>query len=153
MNISRINFSKSSLLVLFSLFINLDSFAQQHFTLSGYIKDKNTGEVLIGAAIFDKNTYKGTVSNAYGFYSLSLPSGKYTLTVSFIGYESVSFEVDLVKNISNDFFLDNSAIAIEGVTITAESGIKPMTINEFSVEKISMKSVRQVPAMFGEAMS
>ncbi|HOG19684.1 MAG TPA: carboxypeptidase-like regulatory domain-containing protein, partial [Salinivirgaceae bacterium] len=78
MNISRVNFSKSSLLVLFSLFISLDSFAQQHFTLSGYVKDKNTGEVLIGAAVYNKSTYKGTVSNAYGFYSLSLPSGKYT---------------------------------------------------------------------------
>lgn len=142
---------KRILYLVFSLIICFQVKAQQYFTISGYVKDKNTGEVLIGVSIYDKSTYKGTVSNAYGFYSLSLPSGKYTLTASFVGYESVSFEIDLVKNISNDFFLDNSTVTIEGVTITAESGIKPMEQNEFCVEKISMKSVRQVPAMFGEA--
>lgn len=142
---------KNILHITLCFFINITSLAQQNFTISGYIKDKNTGEVLIGATIYEKSLYKGTVTNGYGFYSLSLPTGEYSLTCSFMGYENVGFEINLIQNINKDIFLDNSSVSLEAVTITAESSAKPLAINEFSTEKLTMKNIRQLPAMFGEA--
>src|SRR5688572_22975529 len=63
--------------------------APQKFTISGYIRDKDNGETLLGANVFDKETMKGTVSNEYGFYSLTLPADTYTITVSYIGYNTI----------------------------------------------------------------
>ena len=60
----------------------------QNVTLSGYIKDAANGEELINASIVNES-FQGTITNIYGFYSLTLPEGKYTFTVSYIGYESI----------------------------------------------------------------
>lgn len=142
---------KKIIYITLCFFISLASYAQQHFTISGYIKDKNTGEALIGASIYENSHYKGTVTNGYGFYSLSLPAGEYTINCSYMGYENVVFEINLMQNINKDIFLDNSSLNLEAVTVTAETSTKPLTINEFSTEKLSMKNIRQLPAMFGEA--
>ncbi|NJK97552.1 MAG: carboxypeptidase-like regulatory domain-containing protein [Bacteroidales bacterium] len=58
----------------------------QKYTLSGHIKDASNGEMLLGVNVYEKNTTNGVVSNAYGFYSLSLSQGKHNIVVSFIGY-------------------------------------------------------------------
>ncbi|MGE4287103.1 MAG: carboxypeptidase-like regulatory domain-containing protein [Salinivirgaceae bacterium] len=60
----------------------------QKFTLSGYISDSENGEVLIGANVYNANDYLGTITNTYGFYSLTLPAGKVKLTISFVGYST-----------------------------------------------------------------
>lgn len=132
-------------------FVSFAGFAQQQFTISGYIKDKTTGEVLIGASVYENSLFKGTITNGYGFYSFSLPAGRYSLIFSYLGYESMVLEINLVQNINKNIFLDNSSVNLEAITITAESSTKPLTKNEFSTAKITMQSIRQVPAMFGEA--
>lgn len=142
---------KSILYIALCFFIGFPIYAQQHFTISGYVKDKNTGEVLIGASIFEANLYKGTVTNGYGFYSFSLPAGEYTINCSYIGYEKMSFVIGLMQNINKDIFFDNSSVILETAVITAESSAKPLTSNEFSTEKLTMKNIRLLPAMFGEA--
>lgn len=142
---------KSILYIVLSLVICFQVKSQQHFTISGYVKDKNTGEVLIGASIYENSHYKGTITNGYGFYSFSLPAGKYTLYCSYMGYENVSIEVDMTQNVSKDFFLDNTSVSLDAVAVTAESTTKPLAINEFNTEKLTMKNIRQLPSMFGEA--
>ena len=77
----------------FLLVIALFSFnilAQNNYTISGYVQDESSGENLIGVSIYDKQTYKGTASNQYGFYSLTLPQGDYVIIYSFIGYKSIT---------------------------------------------------------------
>jgi len=59
-------------------------FTQNSFTISGYVQDDESGENLIGVSIYDKLSLKGTVTNQYGFYSLTLEEGKYDITYSFI---------------------------------------------------------------------
>ena len=56
------------------------------YSVSGHVKDASTGEALIGAAVIVEELNKGTVTNVYGFYSLSLPPGLYRLKFSYIGY-------------------------------------------------------------------
>src|SRR5258708_4295593 len=74
------------------------------FTISGYVKEEATGETMIGANVYIKELMKGTVSNTYGFYSLTVPQGNYTLVISYLGFTDelipVSLEKDLRININ-----------------------------------------------------
>ena len=84
-------------LMLFITFLfSVPLLAQENFTISGTVKLKSTGETVIGATIRSGKT--GTVSNEYGFYSLTLPKGKNTLEVSSIGQETKKVDVTLEKN-------------------------------------------------------
>ncbi|MDP4964841.1 MAG: carboxypeptidase-like regulatory domain-containing protein, partial [Salibacteraceae bacterium] len=85
-------------LLLFSL-IATSSFAQK-FTISGYVKDGETGEGMIAATVLVKELKSGTTTNEYGFYSLSLEKGTYTIEWSFIGFETASEVITLDKNIT-----------------------------------------------------
>jgi hypothetical protein len=96
--------NKKYLILLIFILFDGSLFAQK-FTVYGTIKDKSTGEVLTGASIAKNDNSGGVVANNYGFYSLTLPKAKYTFIVSFLGYESISQEIDLTKNEKIDFEL------------------------------------------------
>ena len=90
------------ILLAFSFTVN----AQNKFTISGYVKDSQTGEALIGASVYIKElTTTGTSTNAYGFYSLTVPEGSYTVSSQFIGYEVISVRIELKQSIKHDFIL------------------------------------------------
>ena len=77
------------------------------FTISGYVKAANSGEALIGATVSIKEmATTGSVTNAYGFYSITIPEGKYTVLAQFIGYETKSVTIDLKQNTRQDFNID-----------------------------------------------
>ena len=80
------------------------------YTISGYLKDSSNNEVLIGATVRISGTNMGAVSNSYGFYSLTLPEGTYTLQYSYIGYQSKSVNIKLNKDIrlSQNLMLDEN---------------------------------------------
>ena len=119
-------------------------------TLSGYIKDQSNGEALIGAAIYVQETKSGTVSNVYGFYSLSLPMGMYPLTVSYVGYQHLKYELDLNRDLTLNFELSPESLSIEGVEITAERKDENVRNAEMGTIKMDIKKIRKVPALFGE---
>ena len=112
---------KTSLVTLIIIiFCSLSAIAQQQYTISGYVQDNESGENLIGVSIYDKETYKGTASNQYGFYSLSMQEGDYEIIYSFIGYKSITKKITLNKNIRLNIALDNNAIVTEEVIVTGE---------------------------------
>ena len=76
-----------SAFVFLLLLISFSSYSQKGMlTVSGYVKEAATGESLLGANVYIKETMKGTVTNQYGFYSITVPSGEYTLAVSYLGF-------------------------------------------------------------------
>ncbi|MBN2862469.1 MAG: carboxypeptidase-like regulatory domain-containing protein, partial [Bacteroidales bacterium] len=77
---------KVSLILL--LFLPVLTSAQQKYTLSGSVTDASSGEDLTGATVIAVGSNKGTATNSYGFYSISLPEGDITIRVSFIGYNT-----------------------------------------------------------------
>ena len=78
--------NKILLLVLFPLI--LFSQNEKLYTLSGYVSDLNNGESLIGVSIYESQSFQGTSTNQYGFYSLTLEKGEYEIVYSFIGYKT-----------------------------------------------------------------
>jgi len=119
------------------------------YTISGYIRDKSTGDVIIGANVYDISSLQGTTTNSYGFYSLSLPQGKYHITNSFIGYTPVVQQVDLLKNIEATVELEVSAINIKAVEIMADPKEASMQINQSGDIRFSPDALKKIPGFAG----
>src|ERR671924_1174459 len=93
--ISMKNYYLQNFFCAFSIFLVLTGNAQPNHTISGYVKDKYSGETLIGAYILlESDPSIGTATNSYGFYSFTLPAGEYRIVYSYLGYQSVIEQVN-----------------------------------------------------------
>ena len=120
------------------------------FTISGYIKDAENGETLIGATVYISSLKNGTVSNLYGFYSFSLKPGVYQIQFSYLGYETQEFSINLMANQTINIELTPEKKKIEEVVIKADRPEMNVKKTEMSVAKMDMKTIRQIPAFMGE---
>jgi hypothetical protein len=125
-------------------------FSQQKFTLSGYVRDGSNGEDLIGATIYIDEIRGGTVSNVYGFYSLSLEPGIYTVRYKYIGFDDIVSQIDLSRDIKNDVELALADQQLEEVVITAEAEDANVTEVEMSTVVLDVKTITKMPAFAGE---
>ncbi|WP_414617442.1 carboxypeptidase-like regulatory domain-containing protein [Dyadobacter sp. 32] len=140
----------SGILLLF-LVSTTTAFGQNKFTISGTMKDKTNGETLIGASIFlRENPSAGAVTNVYGFYSVTLPQGSYTIEYSYLGYEKVVKEVALKSNVTIDIELPVLSRVLDEVKIVDESRISSASNFEMSVNKLDIKTIQKLPALMGE---
>ncbi|CAG4999937.1 hypothetical protein DYBT9275_02348 [Dyadobacter sp. CECT 9275] len=128
-----------------------NSYAQQkQATLAGTMKDAATGETLIGATVRVKQLpATGTVTNEYGFYSLSLPLGSYTLVYSLVGFSEKAFEITLSSDQKLDVTLSDQATMLKEVVITADKNDK-VSSTQMGAEKLNIKEISTVPVLFGE---
>ena len=133
------------LLLLSNTFI----FAQDSFTLSGFIREAESSEDLIGANVVCENLKIGATTNAYGFYSIRLPEGTHTIRYSFIGYVDQVFELSVSEDKKRDVFLQNFAEQLTEVVLEDEANVKVRSI-EMSVNKLETKAVKQLAAIGGE---
>ncbi|BDD11584.1 collagen-binding protein (plasmid) [Fulvitalea axinellae] len=137
--------------LLFCLVVPPPVFGQGGLKISGTIKDKANGEDLVGATVAIKEMPgKGAVSNAYGFYSLSLPAGKYTLIYGFVGYDPIMREIDGSGEQKINIELAENAQELDVIVVSAEAEDANVTANEMSVVKLSPKEIEDVPVLFGE---
>lgn len=135
--------------LLFSLFLLATSLQSQNATLSGYIQDLDTGEPLIGASVFDTRSGKGAISNAYGFYSLTLPADSVVLRSSYVGYQAMEFRLLLKEN--KDFAINlKSNLELEVVEITASDLERIEEQSQMSAIDVSMEKVKSLPVLLGE---
>lgn len=127
-------------------------FGQSPITISGSLTDKETGETLIGATIGIPQLGLGTNSNEYGFYSLSLPSGKDSVTIvySFIGFQPKSKTIIPSTNQTINIEL-GTGVVLEEVIVKANTFEEQMESTEMSVEHISTKEAKLIPVMMGES--
>ncbi|SDE69409.1 Outer membrane receptor proteins, mostly Fe transport [Dyadobacter soli] len=130
--------------------ISLPALAQNRHSVSGYVKDNSNGEGLIGVSVYVREAETGVVTNPYGFYSLTLPDGKYTLVFTYIGYQKVTREVvlDGDKTVSIEMADESSQLA--EVTISTQKEDENVRSIEMSVNKVEMKTIRKMPALLGE---
>jgi TonB-dependent Receptor Plug Domain/CarboxypepD_reg-like domain len=137
----------TSFLLLFFLSINLK--AQQKYTISGYFEDSASAEKLISAAIFDVKTSSGTVSNTYGFYSLTLPKGNVNLIMSYVGYsdqrESFLLRKDTIINIRL-----RPNLELQTVEISARKQDRIEQRTQMSQVTIPIAQIKKIPALLGE---
>jgi hypothetical protein len=120
------------------------------FTLSGYVKDAQTGEYLIGANVYIKELLKGTSTNQYGFYSITIDKGDYTLVASFLGYKEFSQPVKLDKNIRINIELQDAAFITKEIVITGEREDKNIQSTQMGKVDLDVEKIKTLPAFMGE---
>ena len=136
-------------LILLVFLFSISVSAQSKHTISGYVTDSK-GESLIGANIVISEILKGVVSNNYGFYSITVPEGNYTVSITYLGYKSKNIPVKLESNKKINIKLEEETAQIENIEIVAEK--RDVNIREISMstEKLDIKTIKKVPSLFGE---
>ena len=133
------------------LFATITLYAQPKHTISGTVKDKNTGESLIGAIVGlvgDKTV--STASNEHGFYSLTIPEGAYRLDVTCMGYIPLTQNIVLDKSRRFDFSLEENVRELQEIVVSARTKDENVTRTQVGMEKMEMKEIAQIPVLMGE---
>lgn len=136
-------------IVLLFLLISLYGFSGT-VTLSGYLKDKANGEALIGASVYFPQLKTGVITNPYGFYSVSVPQGTYTVSFSYIGYRTQSPEINLTESKQLNILLEEDTKQIEEVVVTGEKKDRNVESLQMSMEKVQVKLIKKLPSFMGE---
>lgn len=122
----------------------------EKYTLSGHIKDFSTGEELINASLYIKDVNEGTVSNVYGYYSITLDEGTYDVYYAYLGYESQVKKVVLDKDVRLDIEMKEAETLLNEITITAKEKDENIQSTQMSRVSINVEAVKKMPALLGE---
>lgn len=124
-------------------------FSQEKFTISGTVTSATTGETLIGASVRVANTSTGTSSNEYGFYSLTLTKGSYTIEVSAVGLKTTQQQVDLQKNMVLDIKLGEASRELETVVVKTNAR-RSITNPQMGMDRLTIAETKNIPMLLGE---
>ena len=143
---------KKHYILLFFCSLSVFMMAQdtEQYTVNGYIKDISNGETLIGATVVVKGTSRGVATNAYGFYSLSLEPGDYTLSYEYLGFSPEQREIQLTSNLKMDIELSEDVAMLEEVVVLGEAEDQNVTDLEMSTNKLDIATIKSLPTLLGE---
>ncbi|MCF8335807.1 MAG: TonB-dependent receptor [Bacteroidales bacterium] len=122
----------------------------QKYTISGHVQDRASGEELIGANIYVRGENTGTTTNAYGFYSLTLDSGEYTLVYTYVGYSGKEVTRQLTKDETLDIELEQKSKDLEEVVITGKKSNHNIVSMDMSLDKLTSETIDKIPVLMGE---
>lgn len=142
---------KQTLFLFFLLFMShIALLANANYTISGTIKDAKSGENLIGATVVIANqTGLGTFTNEYGYYSLQIPQGTYTLRISYLGYTTITQEVVVSKSLVKNWNLEQNN-KLDEFVVTSSRLDDNLTKPDIGLEKINITEIAKLPVLFGE---
>ena len=135
--------------ILFML-LSTHSFAQKVFTISGIVSEQASEETLIGVNIIFPELSKGTNTNGYGFYSITLEEGTYTIEISYLGYKTIAKQLLLNKDTKLNFSLETQSEEIDEVVVNANSTRISLKRPEMSVHKVKVSTIKEMPVVLGE---
>ena len=127
-----------------------DASVPAHHTLSGYLRDRATGEVLIGAYVFIREKQTGVMTNGYGFYSLTLPAGTYPVVFSYLGYKRIEQNVTLAQDVRLSLELDEAQVEMQEVEIVAEGTGPDFPASPSGDIRFSRKTLSRLPGFGGD---
>ena len=138
---------------LFSLFFLMSfiTLAQEKITLSGTVYDNLNNETLIGVSIYFPELNSGTTTNEYGFYSITIPKGTYTLQIRYLGYNTLIKSTSLLEKTTSNFNLKEASENLDEIII--ESNIEKLNLKtpQMSVNNLNASTIKQIPVVLGEA--
>jgi hypothetical protein len=138
------------ILLSFFLFTSLNTFGQEKYTLSGTISDLSTKETLFGVNVFIKESKTGITTNEYGFYSITLPKGEYSISITYLGYKTIEEKISLTQNIKKNFLITESSQMLDEVVVIENKKRVDIRKPEMSVNKLSAQQIKQMPVVLGE---
>jgi hypothetical protein len=132
------------------LLLTFQLYSQEKFTISGLVSDSKNKETLIGVSLYIEETKTGLTTNEYGFYSITLPKGNYTLSVSYVGYQTVQEKIELTKDTRKNFFISETSQQLDEVVIVKNNKRVDVRKPEMSVNKLTIQEIKEMPVIFGE---
>ncbi|HVG17085.1 MAG TPA: TonB-dependent receptor, partial [Chitinophagaceae bacterium] len=132
------------------LIVVQSSFAQTKYTINGYVRDSASGESIIGATVSVSAMSRSVMSNQYGFYSMTLDSGSYALTVSHVSYVSKQEVVTLNQNIQSDFLILSKSASIDEVIVYSKRKDANVRNAQMGRIDLSINQIKNIPAFMGE---
>lgn len=124
--------------------------SQEKVTLNGYIKDADNGEELIGVSVYLPGLKAGTVTNAYGFYAITVPKGTYQVQFSYLGYVTQTTSLELTGNVTHNIQLMSEAAVMDEVVVTEKRIDENVVDVQMSRNTIDIARIKKLPALFGE---
>ena len=140
---------KIFLLVIFLFSLNINS--QNNFTFSGYVLDSQTNELVIGASVIIDELNIGTITNSYGFFSITVKEGDYSVKTQNLGYKDDLQIISLNKNIILNIYLTEEVESLDEVIVIENTEDIDIELPVLSLNIISGKTIRQTPVVFGES--
>jgi hypothetical protein len=119
-------------------------------TVSGYVKEASSGEIMVGATVYIQELKQGTSTNQYGFYSLTVEKGNYTLSCTYIGYDPIDKIIALNADLHINIELKPHAIETEKIVINGERADKNVQSTDMGTVKLTMEQIKALPAFLGE---
>ena len=119
-------------------------------TIAGFVRNVASGEPIVGAAIYIENPRIGTVSDQFGYYSITLPRGRHELKIRSIGLKDTRRRIILYSDDKFNIEMEDDVIALKEVVIEAEKDANIAGI-QMGQERVDIKSIKQVPTALGEA--
>ncbi|MDR0940815.1 MAG: TonB-dependent receptor [Bacteroidales bacterium] len=136
-----------TILLLLSLFTMLQA---QELRISGYVKDKQTQEFLVGATVAIAGANNGAMTDANGFFSMQLPKGDYTLVISYFGFTEIRETVKLMRNTTRTFLLQPQASQLERIVVSSVAPNYNVVSTEIGAQTLQMRDIKTIPVIFGE---
>lgn len=137
------------LALIFLFFCSL-AFSQRNVTLSGYVSDLESDESLIGVSVLLPELNTGTITNEYGFFSLTLPAGVYTVQIRYLGFETLTRELSLNEDVNENFDLTPQAEVLDEVIVEENIELLNVRNPQMSVNKLAINTIKKIPAVLGE---
>jgi len=136
--------------ILIPLFLHTPCQAQEKFTISGYVKEAATGEVLPGAGVYVREIAQGASANQYGFYSLTLDKGNYKVVYSYLGFQDTVIDVALDKNVHLNINLKSKIIEEKEFVVTDRKAEDNVQSTQMGSTKLAIEQIKSLPAFMGE---
>lgn len=140
----------TSFIALFFLFFCSLAFSQRNVTLSGYVSDLESDESLIGVSVLIPELNTGTITNEYGFFSLTLPPDVYTVQIRYLGFETLTRELSLNEDVNENFELTPQAELLDEVIVEENIELLNVRNPQMSVNKLAINTIKKIPAVLGE---
>src|SRR5512133_3737713 len=142
---------KRLLFPLLLLLSTVTAFSQEILQVTGSVSDSLTGEPLIGATVYVKGTTGGTTTDSEGNFVVNVPSGKVSLTFSYIGYTPETIEMVEEKTTPLKIFLNPAVTESGEVVITARNAKSNTGSTRTGIVELTAKEINRLPTMMGEA--
>lgn len=130
--------------------IPLIVYGQTKTTISGFVTDAQTGEALMGATVYDATSMKGTITNTYGFYSLTIPWGKYCLQADYVGYSDSIICLQLTRDTILNFRLNTNLVIADVVVTARKSTDETPSLSGLSRQKLDLPMLNRMPLIGAE---
>ena len=131
--------------------VNLSLNAQKNYTLSGYVLDSQSNELIIGSTVIVEGLNIGTITNSYGFFSITIEEGNYNIRIQNLGFKDNTQNINLNKNLSLNIYLTEEVESLNEVIVVENSEDIDIDLPVLSLNILSGKTIRQTPVVFGES--